>query len=241
LESQLPWTRALEYACTWASGSTDANGALTAITGRVNSGYGLEYDTSSGASFYTKQMRASGRWTFLLSPFLERLGGGTGTGNKVNCTDCATIVSTFANLVGANVQASRMGVPGTGFDCNKIIAIGFSAWAYPFESGGKGHFSYHEVVWTAGAGVRDPIYDACLQLDSSDDPWNWAGGGSHTPKLPTNMVFTTQSLPTSLPIATPFSDQTYRERLAMNTSLGIGACSPEGQWADTQSGRRYVE
>lgn len=237
LESQLPWVQALEYACSWASGKTNETDALTEITKKVNTAYGLKYDTSQGASFYTATDPSKGK-VFLLTSFLVKLGGGTGLGPIVNCTDCATIVTTFANLTGCNIQASVMG--HLGFYLNKVIAIGFTGWAYPFPTSGRGHFSYHEVAWTGATAYRDHIFDACLQLDSSDDPWNWAAGTSHTAAYPVNFQFTGQMLPTTLPIATPFTPQTYRERLATNTADGITACSPSGQWPHTQSGRRYV-
>ena len=239
LESQLPWVTALEYACTWASSKTTATEALTEVTTKINSAYGLTYDTTSGASFYTAMNPTKGN-VFLLTSFLIKLGGGTGLGGKVNCTDCATFVTTFSNLVGCNIQASVMGNPSAGgFDCNQIQAIGSTSWAYPFPVGGHGRFSYHEVAWTAATGNSDYIYDACLKLDSSDNPWTWPGSG-HTPVLPINFQFTSQPIPTTLPIATPFTSQTYRERLATNTANGITKCSPSGQWPKTQSGRRYV-
>ena len=239
LRTQLPWTAALEYACPWASGKTDAAEVLSAVTQNIFSGYGLKYDTSHGASFYTT-MTTTGTGEFLLTKFLEKLGGGTGNGNIVNCTDCATIVATFANLLGCNVQASIMGIPGQGFDCNSIIAIGFADWAPPFPSGGVGHFNYHEVVWTAGSGYRDHIYDACLKLDGGNNPWDWSSGTSHTAVQPENFQFTSQPLPTTLPISTPFTDQTYRERLATNSADGITKCMPIGPRPGTQSGRRRV-
>lgn len=238
-ETQLPWSEALEFGCAWASGQTTEDGALGAITQKINSGYGLRYDTTRGASVYTNPLGISG-WTFLLTKFIDLLGGGAGAGKVVNCTDCATIVSTFANVLGGNIPASVMGLAGVGFDCNKIQAIGSTTWAYPFGTT-KGHFSYHEVAWKTPSSYREAIYDACLKLDSSSNPWNWGGGTTHTPKLPEDMVFTNQLIMTALPIATPFTEQTYRERLAMNTNAGITACVPTGQWPKTQSGRRYVE
>jgi hypothetical protein len=133
-----------------------------------------------------------------------------------------------------------MGAPRQCFDCNKIIPIGYTVSNYPVSSGGVGHFNYHEVAWTAATGYGDEIFDACLELDSSNDPWNWTAGAGHTAVHPTNFPFTTQPLPTPLPIATPFAAQTYRERLATNTANGITKCMPYGQWPNTQSGRRYV-
>ncbi|MBF0175783.1 MAG: hypothetical protein HQL63_02870 [Magnetococcales bacterium] len=89
--------------------------------------------------------------------------------------------------------------------------------------------------------MNDAIYDACLQFDGSNNPWNWSAGSLHTPMLLLQTVFSKQPLPLVLPIATPFTDLTYRERLATNDSNGIGSCFPTGQRPYTQSGRRAVK
>jgi hypothetical protein len=46
-------------------------------------------------------------------------------GIYVNCSDCATFVSTFANVLGCNLWQSRMGF---GFDLNKLLGIGSNVW-----------------------------------------------------------------------------------------------------------------
>jgi hypothetical protein len=236
-ETQLPWTDALEFACVWASGQTNEIGAATAVTQKVNAAIGLTYDTAQGASSYTQS--AGYESMFLCSDFLAYLNSGTGKGNKVNCTDCATIVTTFANLVGCNLSESTM-LPagGGGFTCNEIIAIGGTNWAYPFPPGNG--FSYHEVAWTGALSYINNIFDACLKVDSSSNPWDWSNPPAHTPVLPTNMVFTTRGISPALPIPTPFTDQCYRERLAQNTAQGIGCCVPQGPWPGTRSGRRKI-
>jgi hypothetical protein len=126
------------------------------------------------------------------------------------------------------------------FDCNEIIAIGLTAWGYPFAGQPwAGSFNYHEVAWTSGIGFPDPLYDACLQIDSSSNPWDWPGV-THAPALALKMPFTTKGVSPTLPIATPFADQSYRERLATNTATGIGRCVPRGPFPNTQSGHREV-
>lgn len=238
--SQLPWVDALEYSCAWAAGKTTSGDVLKAVTEKVNGAIGLKYDTTQGASVYTGRQAGRPDQVFYLTSFLAMLGGAPGKGKVVNCRDCATIVTTFANLVGVNVQASLMANPArVGFYCNKIQAIGYTVWDYPFGPK-KRKFSYHEVAWLGATGYRDAIYDACLKFDSSNDPWNWAGGTTHTPVLPTNYQFTAQPLPTTLPIPTPFTQQTYRERLATNDATGISSCVPFGPLPYTQSGRRAV-
>ncbi len=239
-DTQVPWTDVLDFACDWANGKTNQTDAATAITTQVNGAIGLTYDTSHGASVYT--LRSSGgKYQFLCTEFLEFLNGGTGKGRIVNCTDCATIVATFANSIGCNITESTMYSVAGGqldaFKCNKIIAIGGTAWDYPFPPGNQ--FAYHEVGWIDGLGYNDMIFDACLKLDNSNDPWNQPDSG-RVAKLPTNVKFTTLPMNPTLPVGTPFTSWDYRERLAQNNSNGIGKCVPRGPFPDTQNGRRLV-
>ncbi len=245
-DTQLPWSDMLEYACNWANGATDEVTAATAITQKVNGAIGLRYDTSGGAAAYTGSTAVDE--VFFGTQFLDLLGGGGGLGKVVNCTDCATIVSTFANLVGCNLTQSRMWdmkYGFIGFYTNKMIAIGGTApnWSYPFPTQpppGNQIFAYHEVAWTSALAVDSPIYDACLQVDSSSNPWDWSAGATHTPLLPTNLQFSTRGSPPAVPITPPFTDASYRERLAANTARGIGCCTPKGPKPLTQNGRRRV-
>ncbi len=239
-ETQLPWADAMEHSCAWAAAQYNVDGLLAAITKSVNGDCGVKYDITSGKNFYTGRPPGRTDYVFYLTSFLELLAGGTGKGKIVNCRDCATIATTFANVVGANVNTSIMYNPtGKGFKCNKIQAIGYTVWEYPFPTKLKG-FTYHEVVWLGTGGYRDSVYDPCLKFDSSNNPWKWGPGTTHTPVLPVKYQFTSQPLPTTLPIATPFTAQTYRERLATNAANGISVCIPVGQQPDTQSGRRAV-
>lgn len=237
-DTQLPWTAVLDHACQWAAGATTPEAALRAITLKVNKGIGLRYDTNDGASFYTADSMPKNCNVFLCTEFLAYLNGTGGRGRKVNCTDCATIVTSFANSVGCNIQASVMGQDLIGFLCNKIIAVGETNWAYPFPPFEE--FSYHEVAWSGATSFTDPLYDACLEVDRSPDPWNWSGG-THTPELPLGMVFTTRGTTPALPIATPFPDLSYRERLAKNVADGIYKCDPRGTRPDSNGGRRPAE
>jgi hypothetical protein len=237
-ETQLPWVDALDRACLWAAGTLNALDASTAITEVVNSSLGLTYDVSHGASKYTQAVSRTS-W-FLCTAFLAFLNRQPeGKGNVVNCTDCATIVTSFANLLGCQLAAAVMASPG-GFLCNKIIAIGGgSAWDFPFPPANR--FAYHEVAWTGAFSYEDRIFDACLLADNSEDPWNWTNPVlSHTPVLPLNEIFTSQGHAANLPIPTPFSAVGYRERLAQNSAAGIGHCLPQGPWPNARGGRRGV-
>jgi hypothetical protein len=169
------------------------------VTQRV---YGLgpsivEYDCPGGGfSWYS-----SG--SFSCAAFLDLLAGGPGLGKYVNCSDCATIVSTFANAVGCDLWQSRMGYY---FDLNPLQAIGSNVWQ---TACGWGSFSYHEVAWKDGCTANDPVWDACLQVDGDADPTS----APHTPLLPVNLRF-----------GTPGSLE-YLDRLV--TSATRPACQPQ--------------
>lgn len=232
---QLPWTDVLDYACTWAAGAKSIDDVLNKVTVEVNSGIELEYDTKSGASVYTGKY--NGISYFLCTQFIAYLKDKTGNGKIVNCTDCATIVTTFANILGTDVMESIMTSDpniSAGFSCNEILAIGTAVWEVPFGWG----FSYHEVAWTGPGCITDYLYDACLQYDTGPNPW---GPGPHTPGFPVNVQFSMlQPMPDPFPLPDA-NDARYRERLATNTNTGIPKCLPYGAWPKTNSGRRPVK
>jgi hypothetical protein len=190
--TQLPWTDVLEYACLWAAGARTRTAAAEAITRAVfNLGPALiEY----GCPIFALTQYAL--IYFECSAFLERLSGGYGNGPYVNCTDCATIVSTFANAIGCDLWQSRMGpAMGQFFFTNPIRVIGSSLWGPP--CGIAAGFQYHEVAWAGNCGPGDPVSDACLLVN-----------GNFHPALPPYLPL----LPASMPFAPGLGG--YRDRLA---------------------------
>jgi hypothetical protein len=173
--TQLPWTDILDYACRWAEGASSPREVAAAITRKVYAlGSNLiKYDCPGGGSSHYSM------FDFDATAFLDRLKGGFGNGLYVNCSDCATIVSTFANAVGANLWQSRM---GWNFALNEILAIGASKWQTPC---GWSSFNYHEVAWTNSCIGRDDVFDACLELDGDEDPTTLP----HAPLLPQGLRF----------------------------------------------------
>ncbi len=167
-----PWIAVLHKACAWAKGESDAVGAASRVTENVFSSPQFAYDTSHGRTNYAQG------GVFDCKRYLERFNGGIGLGQMVNCTDCATIVTTFANALGCKLWESQMGYH---FQCNEIIPIGHGSWQVPFGWG----FSYHEVAWTGGCDDADPLFDACLKVDADTDPTT----APHTHALPKNIVF----------------------------------------------------
>jgi len=196
--TQLPWTEVLEYSCRWARGMRTSSNAACRITESI---YDIgetvmEYDCPGGGSSHYS-------WpNFNCTAFLDRIKGGVGMGQYVNCSDCATFVSAFANILGCDLWQSKM---GWGFGLNPALAIGSEVWRTPC---GWPSFSYHEVAWTGECNVDDTVYDACLKVDGDEDPTS----SPHTPMLVCGMRFGNPG------------DGDYRDRLA--SPSGRPNCNP---------------
>ncbi len=183
--SALPWAEVLKYACLWAAGAQTVEDVSTRICVAVHQlgGQLLEYGCPIGArEMYTNTVAG----LFDLSAFLDRLSGGPGNGRYVNCTDCACMVTTFANILGADLWQSRMGEYVPAFMTRDIKAIGTTNWSSPCGLGLG--FMYHEVAWAGGGESGQPIYDACLLVDAAPGPWPH----TRSPLLPANMLFGSQ-------------------------------------------------
>lgn len=226
-DTQNPWTEALDFACVWAAGKQNRDDAATAMTQHINANLGLVYDNASGAPAYETFPNCD---KFELTQFLAYLTNGTGLGNVVNCMDCATITTTFSNLVGCDLHASKM---GNFFDLTPFRGIGGAGFACPGFGCG---FSYHEVAWKGAHGNSDPLFDACLREDGDTNPW----AAPYTEMLPVNIAFSTNP-GAPLPLAIPFNAQSYKERLCTNDAGGIGSCNPIGPWPASSNGRRPVK
>jgi hypothetical protein len=196
---QLPWTDALDIACRWSALATTSDAVMAGVTRAVYAlGPGtITYDCPGGGSTHYSNPQ------FDCSAFLDRLHGGFGLGQYVNCTDCATIVAAFSNVLGADLWESRM---GWGFALNELLAIGSSTWQTACD---WGSFRYHEVAWAGACTENDNVWDACLQVDGDADP----ATAPHTALLPTGMRFGNPG------------DLTYRDRLA--APAGRATCAPQ--------------
>lgn len=199
--TEVLWTDVLDYACWWAFGAKSADKAAGLITRHV---YDLgpaviTYDCPGGGSTHYA-------WPgFNCTAFIDRLRGGVGNGYYLNCTDCATITSTFANAIGCDLWQSRMS-GAVSFALNELLAIGSNVWQ---TACGFGSFNYHEVAWEGACTSNEDVFDACLQVDGDADPTT----PPHTPLLPVDLKF-------GLP-----GDGLYRDRLA--TPAGRPNCNPQ--------------
>jgi hypothetical protein len=159
LDIQVPWTEALEWACHWAAGVTrgypltkNLDLIASTLTHRVNALGKVCITYASDSSFVDSK--------FDLSRFLSLLNGKPTHSHTVNCDDCATIVSTFANLLGCDLWQSSMGLT---FDTNSILQIGDSQWA-------STRFLHHSVAWKGDCLGKDELFDAFLQVDGDRQP-----------------------------------------------------------------------
>jgi hypothetical protein len=204
---QLPWLEALDVACRWAAGARTPDDAAAIVTRQV---YDLgpaflQYDCPKGGPHFTDN---SG---FHCDLFLARLNNleqvnSLTVPRVVNCNDCATITTTFANILGCDLSEAQMG-GGDPFDVNPVLLIGSDAWSGPC---GQTKFTFHEVAWEAGGTADDAVYDACLQVDGDTDV-----APPHVPLLPSNLVFGRRG------------DGLYRDRLVMpDTPQSQQTCVP---------------
>ena len=200
-DTQLPWTDVLDVACVWAKGATTTDSVNELITKAVfNLGATtpplIKYNTSTGTSAFCVR-------NFNCTAFLERLDGQGNRGAGVNGSDCATIVSSFSNILGSDLWQSRM---AHNFALRRVRVIGTPNFAVPFN----GSFSYHEVAWKGECTTDCNVYDACLELNSN------RVAGAPVPLLAVNIPFGS---------CTDLS--AYRAYLTTNEPNGCAACLPQ--------------
>lgn len=170
-KAELPWAEVLEHACRWADGAKDEPQAAAMITEQV---YAMGKGAKKKLTYSRLPTYANEK--FDCTAFLQLLNDGVGKGQTVNCDDCATIVSTFGNILGSDLWQSGMGYD---FRTNYIFIIGDSRWR-------RTGFPRHAVAWKNACGENDPLYDACLQVDGDGQPDD---NLSTQAILPANLLF----------------------------------------------------
>jgi hypothetical protein len=168
----VPWVEVVDTIAGWVDGAT---ADPVAVAGRIVEGVyyemGLRYDDEYGASAYTEYLDGWDDGVFHIVEFQRR-----DSGSVINCSDAASIVSGYANMVGIDFRYHIITHQWAGgFDLNYIQAIGFTAFTETPFRGGGGAFSYHAI-----AGPPDgSVYDATLALDDDGTP----GAPPHTALL----------------------------------------------------------
>lgn len=211
---QLPWADALEVACDWALNMETIDQVSDIITRICFRGAKLRYRFAQNYIL---------RNNFKCTEFIADLSDDTKPVLDANCTDCATIITTFINLLGGKLAVGRI---GTGFNCNRTIIIGYEDRGW---QGDVQHFDYHDIAWLRGQVNNEGIiYDSCLLIDGGNNPWDEPA--YQYPKIgafPIRMQFTT-NVDNEVNLDVPYTEMSYRERLVKNDESGIGHCSPTG-------------
>lgn len=177
MDIQVPWTQVLNHACVWAAGLTQQSEIAGAITRSMHQ-LGQEQMVKYGGSATYALTDSVGIDRFDCTAFLQLLKGHTGNGQRINCDDCATIVSTFSNILGCNLFQSDMGDEGFIF-INPILLIGHPTVHRDLI------FFRHAVAWELNCDAAAPMFDACLQVDTDGTP----GDRKHNFSLPTDLGF----------------------------------------------------
>jgi len=160
------WVAAIDPALRALEGvQASQDAVLSGLVEFIFRDQGLRYDTDYGASAYVNYQ--GGSWTrahFNFTAFLARANG-----EVINCSDAASILSGYANMLGADLSYLIL---NPNFELNYILSIGGEEFTRcPFGPGGCG-FSYHALTSPDGS---DTIYDATLALDGDGDPRNLPG------------------------------------------------------------------
>lgn len=243
----LPWTDILDRLADKVEGIKTKEKLAEKITQMVNADFGMKYENLGGRTCYQGSMPGDNgiMWeTVAITDFLDKKSL-----MRVNCTDCASVVSTLANIYGCNLDQRIMSsdqAMEAGFYCNPILAIGWKSegWKKPFvDEYGRGGFRYHEVAAVTDTSAKgekgNKIYDACLKVNETDTPWK-ISGGTKKPEgmLPVKMSFSAYDKPDHTR-ATVEKDS-YREHLAENTADGVERCLWIKNTKEACYGRRPV-
>lgn len=169
-----PWAEMLELVCPWAAGARNRIKAASMITEKLYKlGHAKKLRFDENMSFSRFALNGTDR--FDLRNLLARLKNPNGT-EKVNCTDCAILVSSFANLLGCDLYQSQMGYD---FLTNQIHPIG-TDWK------GKEEFEYHEVAWEDPCKDGARLFDCFLEVDGNP---RTTAANEFEAVLPVNMPF----------------------------------------------------
>src|SRR5579883_2753592 len=197
-QPELPSADVLDWACQWAEGATSASDLGEFIARAL---YELGRSAKGPRPHYAETAHYSGggdNYFFDCSKFLDFLSGSRSNSAVMNCSDCASVVSTFANILGSQFWQARLGPV---LRTNPILPIGQSTTI-------KTEFTFHEVAWGGNAQASDPVWDGCLMIDGDSAP----AEEPFTGIVATGVVFA--------------GTLQYRDRLASAASAPL--CIPKG-------------
>ena len=205
-----PWTDALDLL--WEKGRSEfakmkevceQAEIAEVVTKIVNSKVGLVYEDRLGASqFGIDAFDVSDFLSVVIDEKQKVSNRANDVGFLVNCTDCASAVTTFSNLFGGSLYNVKFGTISPAetqsegrtifikFRCNEVRTLGASKCEAPFKRPmSNGGFGYHEVSMFGEYAHTSSIYDACLEVNENviNIP------NVRKPRLPTNLRFSSSS------------------------------------------------
>jgi hypothetical protein len=175
-----PWTSVLDYACSWASNQSSETNTVQKIVEEFYNESGFKYDVVDGSSRYSGKTTQSFNLGYMITDL-----NSSSSDIIVNCYDMGKAVDILASSLGCNTDYA-LSQPFGYLNC--IKAIGRS-WAnnpfyeyntiYPdpvFSSypivgedddyyDGRSNFGNHAFCES-----YSNIYDACLKVDTDDNP-----------------------------------------------------------------------
>jgi hypothetical protein len=222
-----PWADVLDWSCRWAKGSRSPIDAATQIVRGIWE-LGERADNRVAYSAMAVYV-TSATHVFRCTSFLKLLNGHPDRQPLMNCTDCATAVVTFANILGCNLAQVSLDPPGARqLRLNPIRLIGLvppGPKPEPFgpEGGSPESFSYHEIAWHSPDqtvnGRTGYVFDATLQIDGNGNPhtfpFGWIAAAArpfmkHRPPVPPALGYRDRLvIPRDRPVCVPVM-QPYR-------------------------------
>jgi hypothetical protein len=223
---QSPWDQTVEspvvevfrLACRWALGATTVEQAASFIT---SSFYDLGQPSASRATFgYTGAPQFCDD-NFDCAHIVAAINGIRDLVTVVDCADCASLVSTFANSLGAQLHEARI---GDVFETRPIQLIGQSGMA-------RTDFTFHEIAWSKTFQISDPVWDACLMIDQDSDP----GSAPYSPGYVLGLPFgTSADRQYSWRLVNPKDAAGIHLLLKFYANRPIGKVIPRPRHADSQ-------
>lgn len=193
VNTQLPWTEVLDWACLWAKGTKSLSDAaariaenIYAIGGKEVSFHGIDTYVRYGPGDYT-----DGDEVFHCSSFLDLLNGRPTRAPQLHCIDLAAAVCTFANILGCDLQMVELNnAERQGFKLNPILPMGFRSSTNPETIGFyQTHVVPWQGSWEGAEAANGIIFDATQKLDHDVDP----ATEPHEWRLPTSARFGEQT------------------------------------------------
>lgn len=168
------WTDVLEFACGWAAGSSDANAAASAICRRFFQLGEPPQQQPPPLLSYCGMAQYAGQ-LFDCADFVRTLRGEPDQARRVNCSDAAAVISSFAAALGAKLVQQRTGPVGK----SRLIRLIGRKAVEPING-----FSYHELAWGEGGSTADPVWDGSLELHKNSAAPQLAAGIPFTSYVP---------------------------------------------------------